>query len=75
MSRYSTISVPEEIKSKLEESKGEMEWGEYLLWLMDSVEEAKRQRAYSRIKELLTEEDFENIRKSSETFREEFKLR
>jgi hypothetical protein len=31
MSKYSTISVPEEVKQTLEKNKGDKEWGEYLL--------------------------------------------
>ncbi len=75
MSKYSTISVPEEVKARLEESKGDLEWGEYLLKIVEAAEEAKRQQAYKRLRELLTDEDLENIRESSRIFREEFKLR
>lgn len=75
MSKYSTISVPEEIKARLEESKGDLEWGEYLLRIVEAAEEAKRQQAYRKLRELLTDEDLENIRTSSKKFREEFKLR
>ncbi len=52
-----------------------MEWGEYLLKIVEAAEEAKRQQAYKRLRELLTDEDLENIRESSRIFREEFKLR
>ena len=31
MSKYATISVPVEVKKRLEELKGEKEWGEFLL--------------------------------------------
>lgn len=75
MNRYSTISVPEEVKARLEESKGDMEWGEYLLELVEEAENAKRQRAYRELRKLLSDEDIENIRESSRKFREEFKLR
>ena len=31
LSKYATISVPVEVKKRLEELKGEKEWGEFLL--------------------------------------------
>jgi len=74
MSKYSTISVPEEVKQKLEENKGDREWGDYLLELYRKAEEERRNRAIKKISEILNEEDFENMRKSSTKFREDFKI-
>jgi len=74
MSKYSTISVPEDVKQTLEKNKGEREWGEYLLELYQKAEEEKRYRAMEKISEILSEEDFENMRESSSRFREDFKI-
>lgn len=74
MRRYSKISVPEDVKQKLEEKKGEREWGEYLLELYRKAEEEQRKRAIEKISELLSEEDFDNMRKSSNRFGEGFKI-
>jgi hypothetical protein len=75
MSRYSTISVPEDVKVVLEKRKGDKDWGQYLLELYEVAEEEKRRRALEKMREILTEEDYENMRRSSEEFRERFKLR
>jgi c-di-GMP-related signal transduction protein len=75
MSRYSTISVPEEVKAALEKRKGDKDWGQYLLELYEAAEEEKRRRAFEKMRDMLTEEDYENMRRSSEEFRERFKLR
>lgn len=74
MSKYSTISVPEEVKAALEKRKGDKDWGQYLLELYEAAEEERRRRAFTKIREMLTEEDYENMRRSSEEFREKFKL-
>jgi c-di-GMP-related signal transduction protein len=75
MSKYSTISVPEEVKAALEKRKGDKDWGQYLLELYEAAEEEKRRRALEKMREILTEEDYDNMRRSSEEFRERFKLR
>ena len=75
MNRYSTISVPEEVKAALEKRKGDKDWGQYLLELYDAAEKEKRRRAFEKMREMLTEEDYENMRRSSEEFRERLKLR
>ena len=59
----------------MEESKGEMEWGEYLTSLVNEIEQYKRKEAFRKLRELLTPEDYENMRESSRLFRKEFKLR
>ncbi len=75
MSKYSTISVPEEVKAALEKRKGDKDWGQYLLELYEAAEEEKRRRALEKMRGMLTEEDYDNMRRSSEEFRERFKLR
>jgi predicted CopG family antitoxin len=75
LSRYSTISVPEEVKKALEKAKGEREWGTYLLTLYDEANTARRVRAFEKLVEKLSNEDLESIIKSSKEFRESFKFR
>lgn len=75
MGKYSTISVPEDVKTILEKRKGDKDWGEYLIEIYEAAEEERRRRAFEKIREMLTEEDYENMRRSSEEFRERFKLR
>jgi hypothetical protein len=75
MGKYSTISVPEDVKNILEKRKGDKDWGEYLLEIYEAAEEERRRRAFEKIREILTEDDYENMRRSSEEFRERFKLR
>ena len=75
MSKYSTISVPDEVKKSLEEAKGEKEWGDFLLDLYNEADRAKRTRAFEKLVEKLTDEDLESIIESSEEFRESLRLR
>jgi c-di-GMP-related signal transduction protein len=75
MSKYSTISVPEDVKAALEKRKGDKDWGQYLLELYEAAEEEKRRRALEKMRKILTEEDYDDMRRSSEEFRERFKLR
>jgi len=75
MGKYSTISVPEDVKAILGKRKGDKEWGEYLIEIYEAAEEERRRRAFEKIREMLTEEDYENMRRSSEEFRERFRLR
>jgi predicted CopG family antitoxin len=75
MSKYATISVPIEVKKRLEELKGEREWGEFLLDSCTEGQRLKGKKAFEELRKLLTDEDLEAIRKSSKEFRENFKLR
>jgi hypothetical protein len=75
MGKYSTISVPEDVKAVLEKRKGDKEWGEYLTEIYEAAEEARRRRAFEKIREMLTDQDYERIRRSSEEFRERLKPR
>lgn len=75
MGKYTTISVPEDVKAILEKRKGDKEWGEYLIEIYEAAEEERRRRAFEKMREMLTEEDYENMRRSSEEFRERLKLR
>jgi predicted CopG family antitoxin len=73
--RYSTISVPEEVKRILERAKGEREWGPFLLELYREADEARRRRAFMRLSEMLSEEELDSVIQSSESFRRGLRLR
>jgi hypothetical protein len=75
MGKYSTISVPIEIKKRLEQAKGEKEWGEFLLEMCTEGQNQKGKKAFEELRELLSKEDLKAIRESSKEFRENFKLR
>ncbi len=75
MSKYATISVPIEVKKRLELAKGKKEWGEFLLDLCTEGEQLKGKKAFEELRQLLTKEDIKAIRESSKEFRENFKLR
>ena len=75
MSKYATISVPIEVKKRLEEAKGEKEWGEFLLEMCSEGQRLKGKKAFEELRQLLSKEDLKAIRESSKEFRENFKLR
>ena len=75
MSKYSTISVPIEIKKQLEQAKGEKKWGEFLLEMCTEGQNQKGKKAFEELRELLSKEDIKAIQESSKEFRENFKLR
>jgi predicted CopG family antitoxin len=75
MSRYQTISVPENVKNALEDEKGEKEWGDFLIDILNEARDARRMRAAQRLRELLTDEDLEKMREASREFKESFELR
>ena len=75
MGRYSTISIPEEVKRILERAKGDRSWGEYLLQLYMERTQERRRRAFEEMRELLSERELEKMEESMRRFREEFRLR
>jgi len=75
LSRYSTISVPEEVKATLEKDKGDRDWGAFLLELYNTAKDGRRRLAFAKLTDMLDEEDLANMERSSEEFRKEFKLR
>ena len=75
MSKYATISVPVEVKKRLEELKGDKDWGEFLLETCTEGKRFKSKKALAELRQLLSDEDLEAIRESSKEFRENFKLR
>jgi predicted CopG family antitoxin len=72
MNKYVTISVPVEVKERLEKAKGNKEWGEFLLELYTERRLLKSKIAFEELADLLTEEDVEGMVESSEEFREKF---
>ena len=75
MGKYSTISVPEDVKAVLEKRKGDKEWGEYLIEIYEAAEEERRRTAFEKTRDLLTDDDYTNMRRSSEELRERLRLR
>ncbi|MDI6883929.1 MAG: hypothetical protein QMD00_02145 [Hadesarchaea archaeon] len=72
MRKYTTISVPVEVKELLKREKGDMEWGEWLLKLRDE----RSKRAFEALaKGVLTSGDLEAAVASSKRFRREFRFR
>ena len=70
--KYSTISVPIEVKELLEKEKGDMEWGEWLL----KLREERGKRAFEILaREMLAPADLEAAVASSKKFRREFRFR
>jgi predicted CopG family antitoxin len=72
MNKYVTISVPVEIKERLEKAKGNKEWGEFLLELYTERRLLKSKVAFEELADLLTEEDIKGMVESSKEFREKF---
>lgn len=75
MSKYATISVPADIKKRLEKAKGKKEWGEFLLELYTEGQLLKSKKAFEELTDTLTEEDLKAITESSREFREKFTFR
>ena len=72
MSKYATISVPADVKERLEKAKGKKEWGEFLLELYTERRILKSKKAFEELASLLTDEDLKSMTESSEEFREKF---
>ncbi len=75
LSKYATISVPVEVKKRLEKAKGKKEWGEFLLEMCTETQRLKNKKAFEELTKLLTEKDLTAIEESSREFREKFALR
>lgn len=75
MGKYTTISVPIEVKKALEKAKGKDEWGEFLLNLYAEVKRLKSKKAFKQLTTTLTEEELKAILESSKEFRERFAFR
>lgn len=75
MGKYATISVPIEVKKRLEKTKGERDWGEFLLEMCTEGQRLKGKKAFEELRQLLSKDDLKAIRESSKEFRENFRLR
>ena len=75
MGKYTTISVPSDVKKLLEKAKGRDEWGKFLLNLYAEVKRLKSKKAFEELTNTLTDEDLKNILESSKEFRERFAFR
>ncbi len=72
--RITTISVSDTIKEILEREKGDMNWDEFLLILVNEYKRKKREEGLRELMKILTEDDIKEIEKSHEEMHEEFKL-
>jgi len=72
MRKYATISVPVDVKKRLEKAKGDKEWGDFLLELYTERKLLKSKKAFEEAASLLTAEDLKSMTESSEEFREKF---
>lgn len=75
MGKYATISVPIEVKKQLEKTKGDKDWGAFLLEICTEGQRLKGKKAFEELRQLLSKEDLKTIRESSKEFRENFSLR
>jgi predicted CopG family antitoxin len=75
MTEYSTISIPTDVKRRLEKAKGKKEWGEFILDLYNEAQKLKSKKAFNELTELLTDEDLAAMEASSKKFREKFAFR
>jgi predicted CopG family antitoxin len=72
---YSTISIPKDVKKRLEKAKGKKEWGEFISELFNEAQYQKSKKAFDELANMLNDEDLKTITSSSKEFRENFVLR
>jgi hypothetical protein len=75
LAKYSTISVPADIKNLLEKAKGDNEWGEFLVGLYAEAKRLKSKKAFDELAKMLTDKDLNAMLESCKELRERFKLR
>jgi predicted CopG family antitoxin len=75
LSKYVTISVPIDVKERLEKAKGKKEWGEFLLELYTEGRRLKGKKAFDELTNILTKTDLKTASESSSEFREKFTFR
>jgi hypothetical protein len=75
LSKYATISVPIDIKKRLEKAKGKKEWGEFLLEMCTEGQRLKSKKAFEELTQTLSEDDLNAMADSSREFREKFTFR
>jgi len=72
---YSTISIPKDVKKRLEKAKGKKEWGEFITELYNEAQYQKSKKAFDELASLLTDDDLKAMKRSSKEFRENFAFR
>jgi hypothetical protein len=72
---YSTISIPKDLKKRLEKTKGKKEWGEFITEIYNDAQYQKSKKAFDELADILTVEDLKIIDQSSKEFRENFTFR
>ena len=75
LTKYATISVPTDIKKRLEKAKGKKEWGEFIISLYTETQKLRSEKAFTELTEILTQEDLKAITESSKEFKENFAFR
>jgi hypothetical protein len=75
LTKYATISVPIDIKNRLEKAKGKKEWGEFIISLYTETQKLRSKKAFTELTEILTQEDLKAITESSKEFKENFAFR
>jgi predicted CopG family antitoxin len=75
LTEYATISVPVDVKKRLEKVKGKKEWGEFLIELYTEAQQLTSKKAFQELTETLTNEDLKAIAESTKEFREKFEFR
>jgi hypothetical protein len=75
LSKYATISVPIEVKKRLEKAKGKKEWGKFLLEMCTEGQRLKSKKAFEELTQTLSEDDLKAMADSSREFREKFTFR
>lgn len=75
MMKCATITLPVEVKKRLEEYKEDKTWGEFLLEMFTEWRRLRGEKAFKELRALLSDEDLESMRESSEEFRKNFSLR
>lgn len=73
--RYVTISVLREVKELLSKEKGDRDWSSFLLELYIEAKRGRVREAFNELRSILSPDELENITRTSEEFRERFKLR
>jgi hypothetical protein len=63
-----------EVKELLERDRGGSDWSEYLLKLYNEVKELRARLALEELRRLLSDEELDEILRSSREFRERFRL-
>jgi hypothetical protein len=64
-----------EVKELLDRDRGGSDWSEYLLKLYNEVKELRARLALEELRRLLSDEELDEILRSSREFRERFRLR